>query len=185
MKRILIAVLAMLVAISAFAQNRNGLVMPSVDPKADSAAIARVRARMDSIRQHRPTVAVILGGGGARGMAHIGMLKYMEQLGIPVDLVGGTSMGGLVAGLYSLGYDAQYLDSLVRSIDWTVMMSDKVPDSYQSYRRRKNNERFALTIPFHYEEEDAISRLSREMDLEKAMDNVETSSCSATTSATP
>ena len=109
-------------------------------------------------------------------MAHIGMLKYMEQLGIPVDLVGGTSMGGLVAGLYSLGYDAQYLDSLVRSIDWTVMMSDKVPDSYQSYKRRKNNERFALTIPFHYEEEDAISRLSREMDLEKAMDNVETSS---------
>ena len=176
MKRILIAVLATLVAVSAFAQNRNGLVMPSVDPKADSAAIARVRARMDSIRQHRPTVAVILGGGGARGMAHIGMLKYMEQLGIPVDLVGGTSMGGLVAGLYSLGYDAQYLDSLVRSIDWTVMMSDKVPDSYQSYRRRKNNERFALTIPFHYEEEDAISRLSREMDLEKAMDNVETSS---------
>ena len=176
MKRFLIAVLATLVAVSAFAQNRNGLVMPSVDPKADSAAIARVRARMDSIRQHRPTVAVILGGGGARGMAHIGMLKYMEQMGIPVDLVGGTSMGGLVAGLYSLGYDAQYLDSLVRSIDWTVMMSDKVPDSYQSYRRRKNNERFALTIPFHYEEEDAISRLSREMDLEKAMDNVETSS---------
>ena len=176
MKRILIAVLATLVAVSAFAQNRNGLVMPSVDPKADSAAISRVRARMDSIRQHRPTVAVILGGGGARGMAHIGMLKYMEQMGIPVDLVGGTSMGGLVAGLYSLGYDAQYLDSLVRSIDWTVMMSDKVPDSYQSYRRRKNNERFALTIPFHYEEEVALSRLSREMDLEKAMDNVETSS---------
>ena len=176
MKRILIAVLATLVAVSVFAQNRNGLVMPSVEPRADSAAFARVRARMDSIRRHRPTVAVILGGGGARGMAHIGMLKYIEQLGIPVDLVGGTSMGGLVAGLYSLGYDAQYLDSLVRSIDWTVMMSDKVPDSYQSYRRRKNNERFVLTIPFHYEQEDAISRLSREMDLEKVMDNVETSS---------
>ena len=181
MKSFLIAVLATLVAFSASAQNRNGLVMPSVDPKADSAAIAQVRVRMDSIRKHRPTVAVILGGGGARGMAHIGMLKYMEQLGIPVDLVGGTSMGGLVAGLYSLGYDAQYLDSLVRSIDWTVMMSDKVPDSYQSYRRRKNNERFALTIPFHYEEEDAISRLSREMDLEKVMDDIETRSSDVAT----
>ena len=84
MKSFLIAVLATLVAFSASAQNRNGLVMPSVDPKADSAAIAQVRVRMDSIRKHRPTVAVILGGGGARGMAHIGMLKYMEQLGIPV-----------------------------------------------------------------------------------------------------
>lgn len=181
MKSFLIAVLATLVAFSASAQNRNGLVMPSVDPKADSAAIAQVRVRMDSIRKHRPTVAVILGGGGARGMAHIGMLKYMEQMGIPVDLVGGTSMGGLIAGLYSLGYDAQYLDSLVRSIDWTVMMSDKVPDSYQSYRRRKNNERFALTIPFHYEEEDAISRLSREMDLEKVMDDIETRSSDVAT----
>ena len=176
MKRVFIAVLATLMAVSAFAQNRNGLVMPSVEPRVDSAAFARVRARMDSIRRHRPTVAVILGGGGARGMAHIGMLKYIEQMGIPVDLVGGTSMGGLVAGLYSLGYDAQYLDSLVRSIDWTVMMSDKVPDSYQSYMRRKSNERFALTIPFHYEEEDAISRLRREMDLEKAMDDFETRS---------
>lgn len=181
MKRFLILLLTALVAFPVLAQNRNGLVMPSVDPKADSAAIAHVRARMDSIRQHRPTVAVILGGGGARGMAHIGMLKYMEQLGIPVDLVGGTSMGGLVAGLYSLGYDAQYLDSLVRSIDWTVMMSDKVPDSYQSYRRRKNNERFALTIPFHYEAEDAISRLNREMDLEKVVHDVETTSADVAT----
>ena len=181
MKRWIASLAALLVAVSVFAQNRNGLVMPSVDPKADSAAFARVRARMDSIRQHRPTVAVILGGGGARGMAHIGMLKYMEQLGIPVDLVGGTSMGGLVAGLYSLGYDAQYLDSLVRAIDWTVMMSDKVPDSYQSYRRRKHNERFALNIPFHYEEEDAISRLRREMNLEKAMDGIETRSSDVAT----
>ena len=176
MKRLMISLLAVLWILPVSAQNRNGLVMPSVDPAADSLAIAQVRARMDSIRRHRPTVAVILGGGGARGMAHIGMLKYMEQLGIPVDLVGGTSMGGLVAGLYSLGYDAQYLDSLVRAIDWTVMMSDKVPDSYQSYKRRKNNERFALTIPFHYEEEDALSRLRREMDLDKALGQTETRS---------
>ena len=75
MKRFLILILAAFVAVPVLAQNRNGLVMPSVDPQADSAAIARVRARMDSIRRHRPTVAVILGGGGARGMAHIGMLK--------------------------------------------------------------------------------------------------------------
>jgi NTE family protein len=148
--------------------------MPSVDPVADSLAIARVRARMDSIRQHRPTVAVVLGGGGARGMAHIGMLKYMEELGIPVDLVGGTSMGGLVSGLYALGYDATYLDSLVRAIDWTVMMSDKVPDSYQSYRRRKNKERFVLTIPFHYDDEDVLARARREIQFDQAMSNTET-----------
>lgn len=174
MKNGLITLVALLAILPAFAQSRNNLVMPSVDPEADSIAFARVRARMDSIRKHRPTVAVVLGGGGARGMAHIGMLKYMEELGIPVDLVGGTSMGGLVSGLYSLGYDANYLDSLMKAIDWSVMMSDKVPDSYQSYKRRKYNERFAINIPFHYEKEDAMARLRREMDLEKAMGRTET-----------
>ena len=99
MKKGFILLAALLAAVSAFSQNRNDLVMPSVDPVADSIAIARVRARMDSIRQHRPTVAVVLAGGGARGMAHLGMLRYMEERGIPVDLVGGTSMGGLVSGL--------------------------------------------------------------------------------------
>ena len=171
---LLLATLCCLLSVSAFAQNANNLVMPSVDPVADSLAIARVRARMDSIRQHRPTVAVVLGGGGARGMAHIGMLRYMEELGIPVDLVGGTSMGGLVSGLYALGYDAAYLDSLVRAIDWTVMMSDKVPDSYQSYRRRKNKERFVLTIPFHYEDEDVLARARREIQFNEAMSHTET-----------
>ena len=170
----LLATLCCILPVSAFAQNANNLVMPSVDPVADSIAIARVRARMDSIRQHRPTVAVVLGGGGARGMAHIGMLKYMEELGIPVDLVGGTSMGGLVSGLYALGYDASYLDSLVRAIDWTVMMSDKVPDSYQTYRRRKNKERFVLTIPFHYEDEDVLARARREIQFDRAMSQTET-----------
>ena len=176
MKKLLLCLVSGALSLAALAQNANGLVMPSVDPVADSLAIARVRARMDSIRQHRPTVAVILGGGGARGMAHIGVLRYMEEQGIPVDMIGGTSMGGLVAGLYSLGYDANYLDSLVQDIDWSVMMSDKVSDAYQSYKRRKNNERFALTVPFHYEEEDAVSRLRREMNLDKALGHTETSS---------
>ena len=173
-KYLLLATLCCLLPAIAFAQNANNLVMPSVDPVSDSIAIARVRARMDSIRQHRPTVAVVLGGGGARGMAHLGVRKYMEEMGIPVDLVGGTSMGGLVSGLYALGYDATYLDSLVRAIDWTVMMSDKVPDSYQSYRRRKNKERFVLTIPFHYEDEDVFARARREIQFDRAISQTET-----------
>ena len=132
MKRFFILAIALLVSVAGIAQ--NGLVAPSVDPEGDSLAIARVRARMDSIRQYRPTVAVVLAGGGARGMAHLGVLRYLEEKGIPVDLIGGTSMGGLVSGLYSLGYNAEYLDSLVRAIDWTVMMSDKIPDSFQTYQ---------------------------------------------------
>ncbi len=156
------------------AQNRNGLVMPSVDPEADSLAFARVRARMDSIRQYRPTVAVVLGGGGARGMAHLGVLKYMEEMGIPVDLIGGTSMGGLVGGLYALGYGEAYLDSLVRAIDWTVMMSDKIPDESQTYTIRKNRDRFSVSVPFHYEKENALERVRQQIARDRSREHLDT-----------
>lgn len=96
-------------------------------------------------------------------MAHLGVLRYMEEQGIPVDLIGGTSMGGLVSGLYSLGYNAEYLDSLVRAIDWTVMMSDKIPDSYQTYKVRNNKERFAISVPFHYEDKAIEERVRKQL----------------------
>ena len=156
------------------AQHR--IIAPSVNPMEDSLAVARVRAKMDSIRQYRPTVAVVLGGGGARGMAHLGVLQYIEEMGIPVDLVGGTSMGGLVSGLYSLGFGAEYLDSLVRAIDWTVMMSDKIPDSFQTYKVRRNKERFALTVPFHYDDEDMRNRIMRQTRFNKNYEQSDTRS---------
>lgn len=176
--RKILSIVALLLCIAVGAQNTypNNLAVQSVDPEADSLAFLRVRARMDSIRQYRPTVAVVLAGGGARGMSHLGVLRYMEELGIPVDLIGGTSMGGLVAGLYSMGYSASQLDSLVRSFDWPVMMSDKVPDSYSSYKRRKNAERFALTIPFHYGKEEAKAKAIKQADYLKNIAESETSS---------
>ncbi len=157
-----------------FAQ--NNLVMPSLTPEEDSLSFCRMRERMDSIRKHRPTVGVVLAGGGARGMAHLGLLKYLEELGIPVDVIGGTSMGGLVAGMYSFGYGEHYIDSLVRSIDWTVMMSDRIPDNYQSYRVRKNKERFFITVPFHYANPEAEAKIRKQMELARIYEKMKTKS---------
>ena len=171
MKRFL-TLLFLCCSLAAYAQ--SGLIMPSVDPEGDARAITRMRARMDSIRQYRPTVAVVLGGGGARGLAHLGVLRYMEELGIPVDMIGGTSMGGLVAGLYSFGYGERYLDSLVRAINWTVMMSDRVPDDFQSYRTRHNKERFFIDVPFHYEKEGLSARVQRQLEIERMYSKVKT-----------
>lgn len=61
----------------------------------------------------RKKVAVVLSGGGAKGKAHIGVLRVLEKAGIPVDIITGTSMGSIVGGLYSIGYNAAALDSLV------------------------------------------------------------------------
>ena len=168
------ALILVCISLSAVGAAQNRIIAPSVNPVEDSLAVVRVRAKMDSIRQYRPTVAVVLGGGGARGMAHLGVLRYIEEMGIPVDLVGGTSMGGLVSGLYSLGFGAEYLDSLVRAIDWTVMMSDKIPDSFQTYKVRRNKERFALTVPFHYDDEDMRSRIDRQTRFNKNYEQSDT-----------
>ncbi len=78
----------------------------------------------------RPVVAVAFAGGGARGLAHVGVIQVLEEEGIPVDLVTGTSMGGLVGGLWSLGYDGQQIDSLVSRIKWDQIFSD-APTHYE------------------------------------------------------
>ena len=137
-------------------------ILTSADPAADSVAFAKVRARMDSIRQYRPTVGLVLAGGGARGLAHLGVIKYMEELGIPVDIVTGTSMGGLVGGLYALGYKHDQLDSLVRAIEWPVMMSDNIPNDYIGYKLRKYRDKYVIRIPHHYDDEDLADRLKNE-----------------------
>ena len=91
----------------------------------------------------RPRVAVVLSGGGAKGMAHIGVLKVIEKAGIPIDIVTGTSMGSLVGGLYSVGWNATQLDSLVRHQNWSFLLSDKT-DYYSEdlFGRRKQDTYF-------------------------------------------
>ena len=85
----------------------------------------------------RPRVAVVLSGGGAKGMAHIGVLKVLEKAGIPVDIVTGTSMGSIVGGLYAVGWSATQLDSLVRRQDWPFLLSDRAVYSSEDLEGRK------------------------------------------------
>ncbi len=74
----------------------------------------------------RKKVGLVLSGGGAKGVAHIGVLKVLEEAGIPIDYIAGTSMGSIVGGLYSIGYDARCLDSLVRVQNWPFLLSNRV-----------------------------------------------------------
>lgn len=130
-----------------------GRVHRGIDPAADSVSVARMRERMDQIRQYRPTVALVLSGGGAKGAAHVGVIRYIEELGIPVDMVLGTSMGGLIGGLYSLGYTVEQMDSLVRNMDWNWALSDRLSRKYITYSDLKYKEKYLLSIPFFYEKD--------------------------------
>ena len=148
-RNILTALLVVLVGGGTFAQTSE-LVNPSYDLKGDSIFFSKMHQRFAQIREeeHRPTVALVLAGGGARGTAHIGVLKVLEEKGIPIDLVVGTSMGGLMGGLYSMGYSVEEIDHLIRNIDWEMMMSDNIPMQYYSYDEKRHKSTYILDFPF-------------------------------------
>ena len=98
-----------------------------------------------SVGKTRKKVAVVLSGGGAKGMAHIGVLKVLEKAGIPVDIVTGTSMGSIVGGLYAIGYNAHSLDSMVRVQDWGYVITDKEDMRNQSLRDRMKQYTYLFT----------------------------------------
>jgi NTE family protein len=78
-------------------------------------------------QEQRPKIGVVLSGGGAKGIAHIGVLKAMEEAGLTPDYITGTSMGSIVGGLYAAGYSADELKEIVEGIDWGLLLSNKIP----------------------------------------------------------
>ena len=98
----------------------------------------------------RPKVALVLCGGGAKGAAHIGALKVLEEVGMPVDMVVGTSIGGLVGGMYAMGYNAAELDSIVAGCDWKYLLSDNTYSRRdESFSGKMLDARYLLKIPFY------------------------------------
>ena len=121
MKKILLIIIAVLM---------TGIA----NAKTDSTTVKR--AEQGQARP-RAKVGVVLSGGGAKGMAHIGVLKVLEKAGIPIDIITGTSIGSIVGGLYAIGYNAHSLDSMVRAQDWTYVITDKEDLRNQSLLDRK------------------------------------------------
>ncbi|GHC45470.1 patatin-like phospholipase family protein [Ulvibacter litoralis] len=93
-------------------------------------------------------VGVVLSGGGAKGLAHIGVLKAIEEAGIRVDYVGGTSMGAIVGGLYASGYSAKQLDSIFNVVDFNTLIQDDIPRSAKTFYEKDESEKYTLTLPF-------------------------------------
>lgn len=104
----------------------------------------------------RKKVAVVLSGGGAKGAAHIGALKVIEEAGIPIDYVVGTSMGSIIGGLYSIGYSTEQMDSLIRSQDWVYLLTDGTDRKDELLVNRIKSEQYTLSIPFKKTPKDAL-----------------------------
>lgn len=92
----------------------------------------------------RPTIGVVLAGGGAKGAAHIGVLKALEEMQIPVDIVTGTSMGAYVGGLYATGMSADEIESFIYNVDWNDGYVDRVDRSQRKLRDKENEDRYQI-----------------------------------------
>ena len=97
--------------------------------------------------QVRPRICLVLSGGGARGMAHIGVLKVLEELKIPIDCIAGTSMGAVVGGLYASGMTAAQIDATMRSVDWQEAFRDAPPRKDLAFRRKQDDRNFLVRLP--------------------------------------
>lgn len=93
-------------------------------------------------------VGLVLSGGGAKGFAHIGVLKAIEEAGVRIDYIGGTSMGAIVGALYASGYSAKELDSIFRNTDFNKLIQDEIPRGAKTLYEKEDQERYALTLPF-------------------------------------
>ncbi|WP_394247664.1 patatin-like phospholipase family protein [Vibrio profundi] len=123
-------VLSLIVSVNVFASNE---VKQTVQEEQNSAKI------------ERPKVAVVLAGGGAKGAAHIGVLKALEEMQIPVDYITGTSMGSYVGGLYATGMSADEIESFIYTIDWNSGYRDRVNRSDRRVRDKEYEDRYQLT----------------------------------------
>ena len=108
----------------------------------------------------RPKVGLILSGGGAKGAAHIGVLKYIEEMGIPIDYIAGNSMGAVMGGMYALGYSTDEIIDILSTADWNRLISNEVDRRKIAFNRKLEDESLIFTMAFSFgsQKEDLQSR---------------------------
>lgn len=142
MRRTLPVFLLSLLPSVLYAQQEAGPATPLAQPPA-TPTIAPAKTA-----QHRPKIGVALEGGGAMGLAHIGVLKWFEEHHIPVDYVAGTSMGGLVGGFYATGMTPEEMQKLIEGLDWRKILGDRTPYEDLSYRRKEDQRAYPNSLIF-------------------------------------
>jgi NTE family protein len=95
----------------------------------------------------RPKLGLVLSGGGSHGIAHIGVLKVMEEAGLRPDIITGTSMGSIIGGYYALGYSADSLQKILKSMDWNFLLSNKIPQNKIKFSEKRYFDNSVMSLP--------------------------------------
>ena len=111
--------------------------------------------------EKEPKVGLVLSGGGAKVLAHIGTLKVIDSLGVRVDYIAGTSMGAIIGSLYASGYSGKQLDSIFSDVNFDKILNDEIPRAAKTFYERENDEKYAVILPFNNFKIQLPSALSR------------------------
>ncbi|MBW2960330.1 patatin-like phospholipase family protein [Mesonia aestuariivivens] len=106
-------------------------------------AFSQAKAQSEDLK-----VGLVLSGGGAKGLAHIGALKIIKESGVRIDYIGGTSMGAIIGSLYASGYSPEQLDSIFKLTNFNKLIQDELPREVKSFNEKKDAERYAIALPF-------------------------------------
>lgn len=128
-------------------RGRHGLLVLLVAGMALALPAAAVAAPPDD----RPAIGLVLSGGGARGAAHVGVLKVLEELRVPVDYIAGTSMGSIVGGLYAAGLTPEQIAREMEGMDWGAVFDDRTPRPERSFRRKRDDDLYLVRYKLGYE----------------------------------
>jgi len=128
-------------------QEGDTLNMPNLRGVSKDTTLTFTLKSDNKFDDHPVTVGLVLSGGGAKGLAHIGVIKVLEREGIHVDYVGGTSMGGLVGGLYASGYTPAQLEEITDELPWTKLLSDEKERTDLPLQEKLNYDEFLLSLP--------------------------------------
>ncbi|WP_372645430.1 patatin-like phospholipase family protein, partial [Ancylomarina sp.] len=99
------------------------------------------------LNSSRPKIGLVLSGGGAKGFAHIGVLKVLEEMNMPIDYISGTSMGSIIGAFYAMGYSATEIEKLVLSQDWESLLKDEISRKYIHVKDKINLDRYVISFP--------------------------------------
>lgn len=97
----------------------------------------------------RPKIGYVFSGGGAKGMAHVGVLKVLEEVGLEPDYITGTSMGSIMGGLYAIGYSADEIAEIIETVDWSTVLTNEIPSNHVLMSRKHEYQRFIMEMPVY------------------------------------
>ncbi len=105
------------------------------------------QGKAQAIKSKRPSVGLVLSGGGAKGFAYIGLLKVIQEAGLRIDYIGGTSIGNIMGGLYAIGYHPDSIAAMIRAQNWDHLLKDEIDRKYIAYNEKEFGEKFIVTLP--------------------------------------